>query len=172
MVAVALMPPLVVFGMLLADGFFSQAVGALLLLSANVVCINLAGVATFLAQGVRPRTWWEEQRAQHATRLAIGIWFVLLLALGAILYVTASPAIAQRRSSLAPAIVEPTLRIAAFVRTADSVRAADVPRGDAPCVTNALRWPPLCRAAVCRRHARLPPRAIGLIPHLQQPVHS
>jgi uncharacterized hydrophobic protein (TIGR00341 family) len=88
MVAVALMPPLVTLGMLLGDGQFEAALGALLLFASNIICINLAGVATFLAQGVRPRTWWEEERARQATRIAIFTWFVLLVALGAILYIT------------------------------------------------------------------------------------
>lgn len=90
MVAVALMPPLVTFGLLLGAGYFSLALGALLLLIANVVCINLAGVATFLAQGVRPRTWWEEKRAKKSSRIAIATWIVLLAVLGAIIYVTHS----------------------------------------------------------------------------------
>lgn len=86
MVAVALMPPLVTFGMLLSSGHFKLALGALLLVTANVVCVNLAGVATFLAQGVRPRTWWEEERAKKASGIAIVIWFLLLAALGFIVY--------------------------------------------------------------------------------------
>ena len=88
MVAVALMPPLVTFGMLLASGHARLALGALLLVGANVVCINLAGVATFLAQDVRPRTWWEGERAKRSSRTAIIIWCVLLLALGAVLFVS------------------------------------------------------------------------------------
>ena len=75
MVAVALMPPLVVFGMLLGAGHFLPALGALLLVAANVVGINLAGVATFLAQGVRPRTWWEEDRARSRAALQLAHGF-------------------------------------------------------------------------------------------------
>jgi hypothetical protein len=48
MVAVALVPPLVVSGMLLGDGHFTSAGGAWMLTMANVICINLAGIATFL----------------------------------------------------------------------------------------------------------------------------
>jgi uncharacterized hydrophobic protein (TIGR00341 family) len=86
MVAVALMPPLVTFGMLLGSGLSTPAFGALLLVLANVICINLAGVGTFLAQGVRPRTWWEEERARKAARTAMAFWCILLMALGLILY--------------------------------------------------------------------------------------
>lgn len=86
MVAVALMPPLVTFGMLLGAGYFTQAIGALILVSANVVCVNLAGIATFLAQGVRPRTWWENKRAKSASRIAFTAWFVILAAFALVLY--------------------------------------------------------------------------------------
>lgn len=88
MVAVALMPPLVTCGMLLGAGRFSPAFGALLLLLSNVICINIAGVVTFLSQGIRPRTWWEEDRARKATRMAMAFWCLLLAALGVILYLT------------------------------------------------------------------------------------
>jgi uncharacterized hydrophobic protein (TIGR00341 family) len=85
MVAVALMPPLVAFGMLLGSGHVLLALRALALIAVNFICINLAGVATFLAQGLRPRTWWEEERAKRAARIAVVTWIVLLAALGAIL---------------------------------------------------------------------------------------
>ena len=47
----------------------------------NVTCINLAAVATFFLQKVRPRTWWEAARAKKATRFAVSIWIILLLIL-------------------------------------------------------------------------------------------
>jgi len=77
-VAVALMPPLVVFGLLLGAGNYSLAFGALSLFLANLISINLAGVATFLAQGIEPRTWWEAKKAKRATLLAIAGWVLLL----------------------------------------------------------------------------------------------
>lgn len=81
MVAVALLPPTVTLGMLLGSGNFSLAFGALQLLLVNLICINLAGVSTFFAQGVRPLTWWEAKRAKKAARTAIFIWTLLLLLL-------------------------------------------------------------------------------------------
>ncbi len=81
MVAVALLPPFAVFGLLLAKGEFYFAMGALLLVSANVICVNLAGVVTFYVQGLRPRTWWEADRAKKATRVAIATWSSLLVIL-------------------------------------------------------------------------------------------
>ncbi|WP_417390800.1 TIGR00341 family protein [Gimesia sp.] len=86
MVAVALMPPLMVSGMLFGEGNMALALGALLLTMSNLICINLAGVATFLVQGVRPRNWWEAERAKKATWRAILVWVALLAILGVILW--------------------------------------------------------------------------------------
>jgi hypothetical protein len=57
-----LLPPPVTLGLLLGSGD-AAAFGVLLLLTANVICVNLAGVATVLLQGVRPRTWWQVEQA-------------------------------------------------------------------------------------------------------------
>ena len=81
MVAVALMPPLVVCGMLIGAKKFSLALGALLLVATNVICVNLTGVLTFLFQGIRPKTWWETGRAKTATRIAILLWGGLFVSL-------------------------------------------------------------------------------------------
>lgn len=88
MVAVALLPPLATFGMLIGAGYLEPALGAALVTAANVICINLAGVVTFLAQGVRPRTWWKKEQAARSAREASIIWFVLLVVLVAIVYVS------------------------------------------------------------------------------------
>jgi len=79
MVAVALLPPLVVCSMLLAAGHAGESLGALLLLLCNVVSINLAGVGTFLAQGVSPRTWWDAERSKRMSRRALAVWITLLV---------------------------------------------------------------------------------------------
>lgn len=81
MVAVALLPPLVTFGLLLGGEHPALAPGALSLFLINLICINLAGVTTFLVQGIRPATWWEKDRAVKATRIAIALWATLLAAL-------------------------------------------------------------------------------------------
>ena len=36
---------------------------------------------TFLLQGVRPRNWWEANRAKRATWIALVLWSMLLLVL-------------------------------------------------------------------------------------------
>lgn len=86
MVAVALLPPTVVFGMLLASGEFEAASGALMLVATNVICVNLAGTLTFLAQGLRPSSWWESKNASRAVRITITIWMVLLGVLSVLIY--------------------------------------------------------------------------------------
>jgi uncharacterized hydrophobic protein (TIGR00341 family) len=86
MVAVALLPPLVNVGLLLGAGYTNLAVGSIILTLTNLICINLAGILTFLVQGVRPRTWWEAEKAKKATRIAVAIWFVLLVILAIIIW--------------------------------------------------------------------------------------
>lgn len=85
MVAVALLPPLVAFGLLLGSGHATLAMGALSLSLLNLICVNLAGVTTFLVQGIRPATWWEKDRAVKATRIAIGLWVTLLAILAGLI---------------------------------------------------------------------------------------
>jgi uncharacterized membrane protein len=78
MVAVALLPPLMVFGLLVGSGQVQTSLNALLLLMTNVVCVNISGVAMFLYQGVRPNSWWEAKRAKKQTRIAVAVWMILL----------------------------------------------------------------------------------------------
>lgn len=78
MVAVALLPPLVTAGLMAGAGYGQAALGAMLLFIANIAGVNLAAVATFFAQGIRPRTWWEAERAKRATRIALAFWFAIL----------------------------------------------------------------------------------------------
>lgn len=81
MVAVSLLPPLVTFGLLLGSGYVDLSMVALSLFLMNLICINLAGVVTFLVQGIHPTTWWEKDHAAKATFIAISLWLVLLAAL-------------------------------------------------------------------------------------------
>ncbi|MDO9160789.1 MAG: TIGR00341 family protein [Methylococcaceae bacterium] len=81
MVAVALLPPLVAFGLLLGGGHPVLAMGALSLFLVNLVSVNLAGVTTFLVQGIHPATWWEKDQAEQATHTALKLWVALLVAL-------------------------------------------------------------------------------------------
>ncbi|MEX2586019.1 MAG: TIGR00341 family protein [Balneolaceae bacterium] len=90
MVAVALLPPLVTAGLLFGSMQWDLAVLSFLLLITNVICVNLAAVATFILQGIRPRTWYETRRADQANRIALALWITLLIALAVIIYVTGS----------------------------------------------------------------------------------
>ncbi len=81
MVAVALLPPAVTAGLLAGAGEGMLALGAWTLLVTNVTCINLAAVATFLLQKVRPRNWWEAAQAKRATRIAVSTWIGMLAVL-------------------------------------------------------------------------------------------
>lgn len=81
MVAVALLPPLVGAGLLFGAGYAGLALGSAVLVLVNFTCVSLAAVGTFLARRIRPRTWWETEKAKKATRLAVISWVVLLAVL-------------------------------------------------------------------------------------------
>jgi uncharacterized membrane protein len=86
MIAVALLPPLVTAGLLIGSGHVTMASGAFLLFLANLICINLSGIVTFLVQGIRPRNWWEADKAKSLTRISIIVWFILLAVLMMIIF--------------------------------------------------------------------------------------
>lgn len=86
MVAVALMPPAATLGLMLGTAQFQMAIGAGLLLAVNIVSVNLAAKLVFLVQGVRPRTWFEKQKAQQSLLAYIAFWVVSLLVLIAAIY--------------------------------------------------------------------------------------
>jgi len=88
MVAVALLPPAVASGMLFSQGQFGGAAAALLLAASNVTALTLAAMLTFLWRGMRPRNWWQEDRARRSARWGVVI-FLALFAVLAILIVVA-----------------------------------------------------------------------------------
>ncbi len=83
MVAVALLPPAATVGLTLGHGETEHALGATLLLAANIVCVNLAAKLVFLVKGIRPRTWAEKAKAKRAMTIYIIVWIVTLLMLTA-----------------------------------------------------------------------------------------
>ncbi len=87
MVAVALMPPATTFGLMLGHGNIEHAVGAGLLLAINVVCVNLSSKLVFFIKGVRPRTWWEKEKAKRAMFVFVLMWLVTLVLLLVSIYV-------------------------------------------------------------------------------------
>lgn len=81
MVAVALLPPAAVVGLMAANGSWQLAGGAALLLGVNVASVNLAARIVFLSRGVRPRTWLEKQQTQQSALLSILLWIIFLVML-------------------------------------------------------------------------------------------
>ncbi len=81
MIAVALVPPLAASGIFLASGYPLLALGAGYLFLTNLICVNVAGIATFLLQGLPPGNW----------RITSGIfllWIFLLALLASALFGT------------------------------------------------------------------------------------
>ena len=86
MVAVALMPPLVTIGLMLSIGEYNHALGAALLLTVNIVCINLSSKLVFLFRGIKPRIWLDAHKAKQSRLLYIVIWIVMLALLFVMIY--------------------------------------------------------------------------------------
>jgi uncharacterized hydrophobic protein (TIGR00341 family) len=88
MVAVALLPPAVASGMLLAQGELAGAFAALLLAGGNVTALTLAAMLTFLWRGMRPRNWWLAERARRSARMGVEIYIALLIGLAALIVIS------------------------------------------------------------------------------------
>lgn len=86
MVAVALLPPAVTLGLMIGAGDINLAFGAALLLTVNVVCVNLAINVVFFVKGIHPRTWWEKKKAKRAMVIYLMVWLVTLIILVSIIY--------------------------------------------------------------------------------------
>ncbi|MEN8170696.1 MAG: TIGR00341 family protein [Pseudomonadota bacterium] len=87
MVAVALLPPTAVIGMMIGQGEWQLAYGATLLLLINIVSVNLAAKLVFMFKGVKPRTWLEKQQARQSMMSYIFIWILSLILLVTMIYV-------------------------------------------------------------------------------------
>ena len=86
MVAVALLPPAVTLGLMLGHGKTNLAINAGLLLVINGVCTNLSSKVVFFIKGIRPRTWYEKEKAQRAMTTYVVVWFVTLVVLVLLTY--------------------------------------------------------------------------------------
>ena len=86
MVAVALLPPAATVGIMLGYGNINLAMGAVLLLAINIVCVNLACNVVFLIKGISPRTWWKKEKAKKSMRTYVIMWVGTLLILMLIYY--------------------------------------------------------------------------------------
>jgi uncharacterized hydrophobic protein (TIGR00271 family) len=75
-VAIALVPPLSVVGLMISQNDWSQALGALLLFATNLVAILLVGAIVFVLSGVVPLF----QLSKNAKRIRLSIGMALILA--------------------------------------------------------------------------------------------
>ena len=71
MVAVALVPPLTAAGIYTGAGYPAAGANALFLFTVNLVCVNVAGILTFLFQGLPPKSW-------RMTASIILVWLLIL----------------------------------------------------------------------------------------------
>lgn len=78
MVAVALLPPAAVCGLMLGIGLHDQAFGALMLLTANIICVNLSAQVVFLSRGVGPRSKLKKDLARRSGIYTVVFWAALL----------------------------------------------------------------------------------------------
>ena len=74
MIAVALVPPLTAAGIYTGAGIPEAGANALFLFTVNLVCVNVAGIAMFLIQGLPPTSW-------RMTSGIMLVWVVLLILL-------------------------------------------------------------------------------------------
>lgn len=81
MVAVALLPPTSAIGIFLGSGQMAMAASAIMLLSVNIVSVNLAAQSIFFWRGIRPRTFFEDKKARRGRIISAVTWVCLLLLL-------------------------------------------------------------------------------------------
>ncbi len=86
MVAVALLPPATTFGIMLGAEKWPQAYGAFLLLTVNIVCVNLSAKLALLYKGVKPRTWYEKKSAKSTIFWYLLFWAIALSVLLVVIY--------------------------------------------------------------------------------------
>ncbi|MES9850254.1 MAG: TIGR00341 family protein [Candidatus Thiodiazotropha sp. L084R] len=79
MVAVALLPPAAALGLTLGHARVDLAMGAGLLLVANIVCVNLSAKLLFLLKGIQPRSWAEKEKAKRAMTIYLVVWVLTLV---------------------------------------------------------------------------------------------
>lgn len=81
MVAVALLPPTSAIGIFIGSGQMAMAASAIMLLSVNIVSVNLAAQSIFFWRGIRPRTFFEDKKARRGRIISAVTWVCLLLLL-------------------------------------------------------------------------------------------
>ncbi|GAA0470925.1 TIGR00341 family protein [Alkalibacillus silvisoli] len=82
MVAVALLPPTVTFGISIGQALWVDTYWSFLLITTNVTCIFLSGIIIFFVSGIRPVKWMEEVTINVSRILSfiiVGLLFITLL---------------------------------------------------------------------------------------------
>lgn len=74
MIAVALVPPLAAAGVYTGAGYPVAGANAMFLFAVNLVCVNVAGIAMFLIQGLPPKNW-------RLTGGILAVWAIALILL-------------------------------------------------------------------------------------------
>ena len=91
MIAVALLPPLVVTGMLIGAGHFYEALGPGLITFINFIGINVAGVLVFRVLEIKPRGARERKGARRAVWISTALWVSMLVVLAVIVALLIGP---------------------------------------------------------------------------------
>lgn len=86
MVSVALLPPAVVFGMIIGDGQWEYAVTPLLLLLVNIHAILLSAIIVFWVSGIKPVNWKEIQVANTSRIIGLISVSLVIIVLGIMIY--------------------------------------------------------------------------------------
>lgn len=86
MVAVALLPPAATIGIMLGQGNLSLAIAAGLLLSVNIVRVNMGSKIVFFLKGIHSRTWLKKKKAKHSMVVFIFGWLLTLIVLVILIY--------------------------------------------------------------------------------------
>ncbi len=81
MVAVALLPPAAVMGMMFGQGQWILSAGAGMILMVNIVSVLLSAKVVFFLKGIKPRGWLETARVKNSMVLYIGLWATLIVLL-------------------------------------------------------------------------------------------
>ncbi len=87
MIAVALLPPLVAFGLTVGSGYFIESIPILMLFLINIICINLSSSVIFAIYGISPYKLWDKEEAKKLTIFSILVWCILLIVAVVIIYI-------------------------------------------------------------------------------------
>ncbi|MBP2144091.1 putative hydrophobic protein (TIGR00341 family) [Methanococcus voltae] len=85
MIAIALIPPLVAFGLMVGSGYYIESLPIGILFITNIVAVNFCSVLLFFLYGVTPYKWWEKEKAKNFTIVTLIFWLLALLFMAGII---------------------------------------------------------------------------------------